>query len=176
MLDNVFQYTQNIFIRYKLYKVYIAPIIECFLPAYLSAKYMKRHDLAVFQHKCLCLILGVSYMCPVEKVEITLGERSIIEKTRVVCQRLKRKLDPTFTTVQSCNLRGGRSQISQINNENIDPLDFCHRLVTIYDHLKTLKFAERKKFSHEVAKKGAKALRLWTRNKMTKIKAQKKNK
>ena len=157
----------------KLYKVYIAPIIECFLPAYLSAKYMKRHDLAVFQHKCLCLILGVAYFCPVDRVEAILGEMSIIEKTKFICRRLKTKLDPSYSIVHSCNLRGGRSQVSQINNEPVDPLDFCHRLVTIMEHLKTVSFEKRKKFSHEAAKKGAKQLRSWTQNKMSKIKAQK---
>ena len=111
-------------------------------------------------------------MCPIDKVESILGEMSIIEKTKFICRRLKTKLDPSYSIVHSCNLRGGRSQISQINDEPIDPLDFCHRLVTIIEHLKTVKFEKRKKFSHEVAKKGAKTLRLWSKNKMFQIKAQ----
>ena len=140
MLENVFQYTKDLTIRQKLFKVYIAPIIECYLPAYLSYKYDRRHDLAIFQQKCLTSIIRVNVRCPVEKVDAALCERSILEKTYLIALRLESMLGRGFTAESSQNLRGGRSQAITINGGPFDNLDFCHRIVRVVHELKDSEF------------------------------------
>ena len=170
MMLDVFQYTQSIFIRYKLYKVYIAPIIECYLPAYLSYKYERRHELAVFQHACLTMVLGIARMCKISRVEDALSEKCILEKTLSLCERLRRNLRNDFTLTVDGNLRGGRNRNVKISGQDIDPADFCHRIITIYHDLNKRKFPIKKKFSHEYAKKSASILKKWTKNKVTSLK------
>ena len=173
MLENVFQYTKDVTVRWRLYKVYICPIIECYLPTYFNHQWDKRHPIAVFQHKCLCAIISVKTMSPITAVEKALGEISIINKTYKMCKRFGPMLGTELNNqVVHCNrLRGSEKII--INGEYIDKYDFCDRILTINEFRRKSRYVFEiyGKFNEKHAVDSAKSIRRWCVLKIKRIRS-----
>ena len=52
--NEVFQYTRNIWLKYKIYKIFIAPFVELFLPMLIQHKTLDITPVHTLQHKTLC--------------------------------------------------------------------------------------------------------------------------
>ena len=112
-MRKAFSYTAQIGIRWRIYKVYISPFVELFLPLVIqttsSGPRAKTiiHDL---QHRTICLALGIPWTTGRRDIEIFLGEKAVEEKaqrmaTRLIdCLKLER---PSFRE-NSMGLRSGR--------------------------------------------------------------------
>ena len=65
MLTDMFQYIDCVWTRWKLYKVYACPVMEWFIPTYITQKGMKitenapSNTIEKFQQECLALVLRV---------------------------------------------------------------------------------------------------------------------
>lgn len=89
--DLVYQYTTMLGIRWKIYKTYLAPYIELFLPLAVQ-KDLKINSLVKdFQHKSICRALGLlNRGVSREEVESLVGEKSVVEKAVRMLKRLIR--------------------------------------------------------------------------------------
>ena len=111
-MRKAFSYTASVGIRWKIYKVYISPFVELFLPLVIqttsSGPRAKTiiHDL---QHRTICLALGLPWTTGRRDIEIFLGEKSVEEKAQRMATRLIDCLlfeRPTFRE-SSMSLRSG---------------------------------------------------------------------
>ena len=87
--DSVFQYTANITLKWKIFKTYIAPFIELYLPLVVQEGADKTNTIVhKFQHSCLCKVLGVSFRSSRIKVEKAISELSVKSKAIRMAKRL----------------------------------------------------------------------------------------
>ena len=86
-----FSYTSSIGLRWRIYKVYISPFVELFLPLVIQSPSTGPrakttiHDL---QHRSICLALGLPYTAGRREIEIYLGEKSVEEKAQRMADRI----------------------------------------------------------------------------------------
>ena len=88
MRDRIFQYSKNISLRIRIYKVYIAPFVELFLPLVIQAKMGKITVVHNLQHRTLCRAIDIPITTGRERVEEKLGERSVEEKAKRMASRM----------------------------------------------------------------------------------------
>ena len=60
LLTDIFQYTRNILARFKIYKIFIAPVIEVFIPAYIMSPMDGRNTLNKFHQGCQNVITRIT--------------------------------------------------------------------------------------------------------------------
>ena len=93
-----FSYTNSVGLRWRIYKVYITPFIELFLPLVIQETSTGPrsktiiHDL---QHRSMCLALGIPFTTSRRKIEIFLGEKAVEEKAQRMATRILKVLDIT---------------------------------------------------------------------------------
>ena len=121
MYKDCIQYLSNPFTKWRIYRVYIAPVIDWFLPVVFGKRkhdLQKANDLESFQHKCLCDIFNATINISRTGLEKAVGERSILLKTQVLASRLakyvsrkdnemRRGTDALNESIIQMNLRGG---------------------------------------------------------------------
>ena len=94
LLTDMFQYIDSVWTRWKIYKIYACPVMEWFLPTYITKKGMKITENAPsnlieqFQQECLALVLRVPRTGPRNQLNRIMGEKSIVEKCAVTASRL----------------------------------------------------------------------------------------
>ena len=88
MLSTVFQYTNNITIRYKVYKTYISPIIECFIAADIASSDLTRSKLEKFHHFAICKVLNVPLTSPIIEAREALNEQAYLTRKCIIANRL----------------------------------------------------------------------------------------
>ena len=92
MVRSIFQYIRSIFVRWRVYKVYVAPIIEWYLPCIF---HKPMHDLSSsnavrsFQHQMLCLVTGACCTTSTVKLAELLNEPPVRFKMGRLANRLK---------------------------------------------------------------------------------------
>ena len=96
LAKSIFQYVRSIFIRWRIFKVYISPIIDWFIPV-IALK--PRHELAAaneveqFQHNMLCLVTGASTF---------VSARKLADVMKFLCWTEWKTIDPKFDNVKKC--------------------------------------------------------------------------
>ena len=70
LLTDMFQYIDSVWTRWKIYKIYACPVMEWFIPTYITKKGMRVTENAPsnmiekFQQECLALVLRVPFTVP----------------------------------------------------------------------------------------------------------------
>lgn len=90
--NEVYQYTSNRWIKYRIFKVFIAPFIELGLPLVIQNSFTKITAVHTLQHRSFCFAVGAIPTCSREHLEEILGERSVIEKARRFATRMTQSL------------------------------------------------------------------------------------
>ena len=93
MARSVFQYIKSIYVRWRIFKVYIAPIIEWYLPTMAHKSRTagaKNNVLESFQHQLLAMVTGVCSSCSREELEKTVGEMSVRMKMAKMGARMQK--------------------------------------------------------------------------------------
>ena len=106
MVISVFQYIKSIFVKWRIYQVYIAPIIEWYLPTIAHKRRNKTTNiLESFQHRMLTMVVGA--MGNVSRVELakTVGEMPVMLKLARLggrmCDYTKRSIADLLTKRRS---------------------------------------------------------------------------
>ena len=86
---DIFSYAPTISVRRKIYMVYIAPIIDYYLPTLIMSNQNAANDLELFQKEILKMVLGVSKSCPGNQVEKVLAINSVRFRLYKSCLRYK---------------------------------------------------------------------------------------
>lgn len=91
--DQMFQYTTSVGIKWRIFKTFICPYIELYLP--LVVQHKKTHITALhkLQHHSMCRAVGVPVTAGRKNVERFLGERSVLEKSQRMADRIISALD-----------------------------------------------------------------------------------
>jgi len=94
MLTDMFQFVDCMWTRWKLYKIYACPVMEWFIPTYITKKGMKITENAPsniieqFQQECLAMVLRVPRTVPRNQLNRIMGEKPIVVKCAVTANRL----------------------------------------------------------------------------------------
>ena len=129
-----FRYTSNISIKWKVFKVFIAPFIELFLPIVIQHKALDVSIIHDLQHQSMCLALDIPRTTSRREIEIRMGERSVEEKAKRLATRMITVLDikrPVFENVINKKLRSGRIANNPTNIS--DRNNFIIRLFVYFD-------------------------------------------
>ena len=85
LMNDSFQYLEPVYIRWKIWRIYLSPVLEWYLPAFMSDPSMRldstrpANKLEIFQQACLARVLGVPPTVCREKLNCILGEKSVKE-------------------------------------------------------------------------------------------------
>ena len=94
LMYDVFQYIESIHVRWKIYRVYICPVIEWYLPAIMTERAMKQDtfkpstQIEIFQQKCLSEVLRVPHTVGRYDLNRIMGEKSVKQKVGLAATRL----------------------------------------------------------------------------------------
>ena len=86
-----YSYTESIGLRWRIYKVYISPFVELFLPLVIQAPTTGPrsktiiHDL---QHRSMCFALGLPFTAGRRVIEKFMGEKAVEEKAQRMAKRI----------------------------------------------------------------------------------------
>lgn len=86
--SRIFQYTSNISLKWKIYKAFITPFIELYLPIVIQHGLDSNTLIHQLQYRSMCKALNLDGFVNREKLEIKLGEKSVVEKAKSLCIRL----------------------------------------------------------------------------------------
>lgn len=86
--NRIFQYTTNIALKWKIYKAFITPFIELYLPIVVQKGLDSNTIIHKLQYTSMCKALNLNGHVNREKLEIKLGEKSVTEKAKNMCTRL----------------------------------------------------------------------------------------
>ena len=77
---SIFQYIKSVYVRWRIFKVYVAPVIEWYLPV---VSHLPWHELACnnavesFQHQMLALVTGVCSSCNGSELNMITAEMPV---------------------------------------------------------------------------------------------------
>ena len=165
--DLLFQYTADIKLKFRIYKIYFAPFVEFYLPAVLQAGESSNTLVHRFQHDCLCKASGACYTVSRSGLEKVLNEPPVTAKAIRTALRLRKvsqtakaqeKFEKDFASTsgkssRTISLRSGSRSLS-----NLDTVPtFRKNLVMRINHFADLEneeqlFAKRKVCHNEVRK------------------------
>lgn len=87
--EQIYQYTSDINIRWRVYKTFLAPFVELYLPIAIQKGHWLTSIVHVFQHKSICRALKLpSQGISIEETEKLVGEKSVTEKANRLAKRL----------------------------------------------------------------------------------------
>lgn len=89
--DQIFQYTSTISIKWRIYKMYIAPYTELYTPLVaqnLSGTGSKTSCIHDLQHRSICKAINVCQTTSRRELEVKHGEKSVEEKTQRMAIRI----------------------------------------------------------------------------------------
>ena len=87
--DNIFQYTENTTLKFKIYKTYFAPFVEFYAPIVVQGKPEAITELHRFQHNCICAAFNAGHTISRDKLEKTVGEPSVLFKAIRFAKRIQ---------------------------------------------------------------------------------------
>ena len=113
-MADIFQYSPTLNVKIKIFKVYIAPIIEYFLPSIIRANVNQSNRMERFQHEILCKALEIPRTANMKKTLQVLKIKSIAEKLETACLRYRTYLDrePSKPTETRTTRSGRRLDIN----------------------------------------------------------------
>ena len=85
MAKSIFQYLHSSYVKWRVFRVYIAPIIEWFLPTVVNRpihEHARKSKIESFQFQVLCLVTGASQRCSAKGLEHVCAERPVSLKLR----------------------------------------------------------------------------------------------
>ena len=124
MARSMFQYIRSVYVRWRVFKVYIAPIIEWYLPtiAHLPKHLLaKNNPLESFQHKILSMVTGVARTCSTKELCEAVAEMPVGTKLQRLGARMAKYIHRDFIEIyvgdqklnknmQRMTLRTGKSK------------------------------------------------------------------
>lgn len=84
----IFQYSDSLAFRWKIWKTYFSPFVELFLPAVFQKSFAARTRVHVFQHKLMCWALNLNICASSDRLLEATGEPSVEFKARRAALRL----------------------------------------------------------------------------------------
>ena len=137
LINKIFTYTECIAMRRRVFVIYVAPIIELYMPLAISANRFEKY-LESFQHSMLGMVLCLDHRCSALKCREVLNISSVQEKAKKCADRLM-NFD-NIEWMETAALRATRfierSNMSLRSNrrltaKQIDRLDFVGRVVNL---------------------------------------------
>ena len=87
--DDIFQYTTDVSLKLKIYKIYFAPFIELYAPLVIQGGLDRIGEVHRFQHDCLCKVLCVPFTVSRNGLEEACGEPSVNFKATRFAKRIQ---------------------------------------------------------------------------------------
>ena len=87
--DNIFQYTENVFLKFKIYKTYFAPFVEFYAPIIVQSNLNITTELHRFQHNCICAAFNACHTISRSGLEKAVGEPSVLFKAIRFAKRIQ---------------------------------------------------------------------------------------
>ena len=87
--DSIFQYTESVTLKLKIYKTYFAPFVEFYLPIVIQSKVGSTTDVHKFQHNCICRSTGAGHTISRKALEEKVGEPSVMYKVIRLALRIR---------------------------------------------------------------------------------------
>lgn len=84
----IFQYSDSLAFRWKIWKTYFSPFVELFLPAVFQKSFASRTRVHVFQHKLMCWALNLNTCASSKRLLEATGEPSVEFKAQRAASRL----------------------------------------------------------------------------------------
>ena len=158
MRDRIYQYTSNTEFRLKIYKVYIAPYVELYLPLVIQTKINMITAVHDLQHRTLCRAVNVPQTVNRVRLQNKLCERDVENKAKRMAERMIRELDlekPTETSMRMGTRarEGGNAPITAA-----DRSDYLDRIF-IYSERTDLEELKKSKINYNSLSKWAKDTR-----------------
>jgi len=98
LASNTFQYLQTLYVRWKIYRVYISPVIEWFLPVAAMEKGVEESSSAnaveVYQQKMLAMVASITSSVNRDGLNDIMRERPTALKMMLLAQKHSKYLDP----------------------------------------------------------------------------------
>lgn len=91
--NTMFQYTTSISLKYRLYKTFISPFVELYLPLVIQGKMNKVSYVHDLQHWSICSAIDTPFTTSRRHIERKLGEKSVEEKAKRLSIRLIKDMD-----------------------------------------------------------------------------------
>ena len=155
------QYLHSINVKKKVFDVYISPVIDWFTPTILPGKWhsnSRANEIAVFQQKCLSVVVGVCGKVNRTELDKICGVRSVFDNCTLVATRLVKFYERDTDYLKGddlgarMTLRSGRVSDPNLVWQNCDHLDMGDRVNYISE---TRSLSEVEKFSSAEAKRWA---------------------
>lgn len=154
----IYQYTNNIRIKFRIYQVFISPFVELYTPFVAQSNINSITCVHTLQHRSLCEAVGIPTTANRDNVEEKLGERSVLEKTKRMACRIIEALDldrPEATKRLTRQTRNNKNALLFSHDKN-DRQDFTHRL-DFFKNL-TVKETAKVRFNHLNIKRWANSI------------------
>ena len=87
--DNIFQYTENVTLKFKIYKTYFAPFVEFYAPIVVQSNLNITTELHRFQHNCICAAYNAGHTISRTNLEKAVGEPSVLFKAIRFAKRIQ---------------------------------------------------------------------------------------
>ena len=161
-IADIFQYAPTLSIKIRIFKVYIAPILEYFLPSIIRSNINQTNNMEKFQHEILCKVLEIPRTVSINKVLQVLKVSSISEKLQNACLRYRTYIAPPAEPPTTRTTRSGRQLGVQLDpNVFTDRIHMIAKNAELQPKIKTSKLsatyaaewasAQRKNISHKMA-------------------------
>ena len=140
---DMYQYMESIYARWKIYKIFVNPVIEWFLPVMLTARMDSlavKNKIEVFQMDALCDALKVPRTVNRVKLERLVREKPVRIKMMIMATRLTKHVDrhiSQLTAIDSSPI-GTRSGINLNKYPSANHKDIGDRLMIFADTHKNL--------------------------------------
>ena len=142
----------------KIYDVYVSSVVDWFTPTILTGKWhsnSRANEIAVFQQKCLAVVVGVCGNVNRSELDKICGNRSVFDNCTLVASRLVKFYDRDIDYLKGDNigarmtLRSGTVSHPDLKWKNCDHFDLGDRVNFI---AATRKMLDVPKFSSVLAK------------------------
>lgn len=126
----IFQYTNNMRIKWRVYQTFISPFVELYTPFVAQSNIHKITCVHKLQHRSICEALGIPTTANRDRVEEKVGERSVQEKTKRMACRVIQAMNlerPHQTKFLTRATRNNKTALLYSHDPD-DRMDFTHRL------------------------------------------------
>ena len=139
---DMYQYMTSLFARWKIYKTFVCPLIEWFLPVMLTARMDSlaiKNKIEVFQQEALCDALMIPKTVSREKLEKLVREKPVRIKMMIMANRLAEHVNRDVSELKVANNQiTTRSGINLNKYPSADHKDIGDRLLIFADTYKNL--------------------------------------
>ena len=125
--DDIFQYSRNISLRFKVYQTFLAPFVELYLPLVVQSMEHQKTAVHRFQADCLSKAAQVAYTAKAETIEGWFRELSVQDKTVRMAARISKACGTLEVQAelllkhppQQQRVLRGRSEIPQLGDAHL---------------------------------------------------------